>query len=127
MAGDDFALVVVGDTDWTWDLEAVAAGIADTWPQANIHDGYPLAGSTYRVFAYLPDPRAGRNMEVGLDDSGRMISLEYGTPEASAQFVTWVLNRFPPPDDVTVQLFEWGDHPRVTARTTVEDLLAIGP
>jgi hypothetical protein len=35
-----------------------------------------------------------------------MISLEYGSPEASAEFATWVLNRFPPPDDVTVQLFE---------------------
>jgi hypothetical protein len=30
-------------------------------------------------------------MEVGVDDSGRMISLEYGSPEAGAEFVTWVL------------------------------------
>jgi len=26
-----------------------------------------------------------------------MIGLEYGSPEASTEFVTWVLNRFPPP------------------------------
>lgn len=127
MSVDDFALVVVGDTDWTWDLDAVAAAIASTWPAAQIRDGYPLAGSTFRVFAYIPDARAGREMEVGLDDSGKMISLEYGSPEGSAEFVTWVLNRFPPPDDVTVQLFEWGQHPRVTARTTIQDLLAVGP
>lgn len=66
-------------------------------------------------------------MEVILHESGKMIGLEYGSPEGSAEFVTWILNRFPPPDDVTVQLFEWGQHPRVTARTTVQDLLAIGP
>lgn len=29
-----------------------------------------------------------------------MIGLEYGSPEGSAEFVTWVLNRFPPPDDI---------------------------
>ncbi len=34
-------------------------------------------------------------MEVALDDSGR-ISLEYGSPQGSAEFITWVLNRFPP-------------------------------
>ena len=79
MAGDDFILVVVGETDWTWDIDAIVAAIASTWPQADIRDGYPLAGSTFRVFAYLPDARAGRNMEVALDDSGRMISLEYGS------------------------------------------------
>jgi hypothetical protein len=127
VAVDDFTLVVVSEIDWTWNLDAVVAAIAATWPQADIHDGYPLAGSTFRVFAYLPDARAGRNMEVALDDSGRMISLEYGSPEGSAEFVTWVLNRFPPPDDVTIQLFEWGHHPRVTPSTTVQDLLAIGP
>lgn len=32
-----------------------------------------------------------------------------------------------PPGDVTLQLFEWGPHPRVTPQTTVQDLLAIGP
>ncbi len=40
-----------------------------------------------------------------------MIGLEYGSPEGSAEFVTWVLNRFPPPDDITVQLFEWDPTP----------------
>ncbi len=50
-------------------------------------------------------------MAVALEESGQMLSLEYGSPEASAEFVTWVLNRFPSPDDVTVQLFEWGHHP----------------
>jgi hypothetical protein len=94
---NDFALVVVGDTHWAWDLDAVAAAIASTWPDAQIRDGYPLSGSTYRVFAYIPDARTGREIEVGLDDSGKMISLEYGSPEGSAEFVTWVLNRFPPP------------------------------
>lgn len=60
-------------TDWAWDLDAVVAAIAATWPrpQADIRDGYPLADSTVRVFAYLPDAQAGRNMEVGLDHSGR--------------------------------------------------------
>jgi hypothetical protein len=56
-----------------------------------------------------------------------MIGLEYGSPETTADFVTWLLNRFPPPDDGTIQLFEWGEHPRVTARTTIQDLLTIGP
>ena len=127
MAGDDFALVVVGDTDWTWDLDAVLAAIAATWPLAKIYDGYPVQGSTFRAEVDLPDPPDDRGIQVGLDDSGRMISLEYGSPEATARFVTWLLERFPPPDDVTVQLFEWGNHPRVTARTTVQELLAIGP
>jgi hypothetical protein len=127
VAGDDFALAVVGDTDWSWDIDAVLAGVAATWPKATIRDGYPLAGSKFRARIHLPDPRAGRNMEVILHESGKMIGLKYGSPESSAEFVTWVLNRFPPPDDVTVQLFEWGEHPRVTARTTVQELLAIGP
>ncbi len=127
MAGDDFALVVVGDTDWTWDLDAVLAAIAATWPLAKIYDGYPVQGSTFRAEVDLPDPPDDHGIQVGLDDSGKMISLEYGSPEATAQFVTWLLDRFAPPDDVTVQLFEWGNHPRVTARTTVQELLAIGP
>ncbi len=97
MAGDDFALAVVGDTDWAWDLDAILAAVASTWPQADIRDGYPLAGSRFRARIRLPDPQAGRNMEVILH---------------SAEFVTWMLNRFPPPD---------------TARTTIQELLAIGP
>ena len=32
MAGDEFALVVVGDTGWAWDLDAVVAAVAATWP-----------------------------------------------------------------------------------------------
>jgi hypothetical protein len=124
---DDFALVVVGDTDWAWDLDAVLAAIAATSPQATIRDGYPLPGSPFRARAYIADARAGREMKVILHESGKMIGLEYGSPEGSAEFVTWVLNRFPPPDDVTVQLYEWGHNPRVTAQTTVQDLLAIGP
>jgi hypothetical protein len=43
-------------------------------------------------------------MAIALEESGQMISLEDGSPEGSAEFVTWVLNRFPPPEDVTVQL-----------------------
>jgi hypothetical protein len=127
VAGDDFALAVVGDTDWTWDLDAVLAAIAATWPLAKIYDDYPVQGSTFRAEVDLPDPPDDRGIQVGLDDSGRMISLEYGSPEATAHFVTWLLKRFPPPDDVTIQLFEWGNHPRVTTQTTVQDLLAIGP
>ena len=127
MAGDDFALAVVGETDWAWDIDGVLAAVASTWPQASIRDGYPLRGSSFRARVYIPDARAGRNMEVIIHESGKMIGLEYGSPEGSAEFVTWVLGRFPPPDEVTVQLFEWGSQPRVTARTTVQDLLAIGP
>lgn len=127
MSVDHFALVVANQTDWAWDLDAVLAAITDAWPDAQVRDGYPLAGSSLRAFVYLPDPRAGREMAVSLEESGQMISLEYGSPEGSAEFVTWLLNRFPPPDDVTIQLFEWGHHPRVTAQTTVQDLLAIGP
>jgi hypothetical protein len=57
-----------------------------------------------------------------------MISLWDGLPEAAAEFVTWLLQRFPPSEQVTVQLFEWGNHPPVTrTHTTVQDLLAIGP
>jgi hypothetical protein len=56
-----------------------------------------------------------------------MLSLEYGSPEQTAEFVVWLAQRFPPPDDVEVQLFKWGDEPRVTARTTVEGLLAARP
>jgi hypothetical protein len=51
-------------------------------------------------------------MELSLHESGKMIGLEYGSPEGSAEFVTWVLNRFPAPDDVTAQLFEWGPPPQ---------------
>jgi hypothetical protein len=36
-------------------------------------------------------------MELSLHEFGKMIGLEYGSPEGSAEFVTWVLNRFPPP------------------------------
>lgn len=127
MAGDDFALVVVGNTDWTWDLDAIVSAVAATWPRAKIHDRHPVEGSTFRAYLDLPDPLGGRGVQVALDDSGQLISLQYGSPEATAEFVTWVLGRFPPPDDVTVQLFEWGPHPRVTPQTTVQDLLAIGP
>ncbi len=127
MAGDDFALAVVGDTDWAWDIDAVVAAVAATWPQARVLDRDPIPGSKFSACMYLPDPRAGRNMEVIIHDSGKMIGLEYGSPEGSAEFVTWVLNRFPPPDGVTVRLFEWGDNPRVTAHTTVQELLAVGP
>jgi hypothetical protein len=109
VAGDDFALVVVGDTDWAWDLDAVVAAVAATWPQATIHDHYPVQGSTFRAYLDLPDTPGG-GVQVALDDSGKLISLRYGSPEATAEFVTWVLGRFPPPDDVTVQLFEWGPH-----------------
>ena len=66
-------------------------------------------------------------MTVAMGESGHMISLEYGSLKGSADFVTWVLARFPPPDDVNVHIFEWGHHPRVTPRTAVQDLLAIGP
>jgi hypothetical protein len=127
VAGDDFVLVVVGDTGWAWDLDAVAAAVAATWPQATIHDHYPVEGSTFRAYLDLPDPPGGGGVQVALDDSGKLISLRYGSPEAIAGFVTWVLGRFPPPGDVTVQLFEWGPHPRVTPQTTIQDLLAIGP
>jgi hypothetical protein len=101
--------------------------VAAAWPQAKIYDHYPIEGSTFRAYLDLPDPPGDRGIQVALDNSGKMISLHYGSPETTAEFVTWVLNRFPPPDDVTIQLFEWGEHPRVTARTTVQDLLAIGP
>jgi hypothetical protein len=78
---------------------------------------------------FHPDakPQVAAASRSPLDDSGKLISLRYGSPEATAEFVTWVLNRFPPPEKVTVQLFEWGPHPRVTADTTVQDLLAIEP
>jgi len=127
VAGDDFALVVVGDTDWRWDVDAVLAAIAATWPPARIHDGYPVQGSTFRAAVDVPDLPGDRGIQVGLHDSGKMISLQYGSAEATAQFVTWLLDRFPPPDDVTIQLFEWGSHPRVMASTAVQDLLAAGP
>jgi hypothetical protein len=71
--------------------------------------------------------QARGGIQVALDGSGKLISLHDGSPETTAELVTWVLNRFPPPDDVTVQLFERHGNPRVTARTTVQDLLAIGP
>jgi hypothetical protein len=45
-----------------------------------------------------------------------MIGLEYGSTETSAEFVTWVLHRFPPPDEVTVQFFEWGPGPELPRR-----------
>jgi hypothetical protein len=44
VAGNDFTLVVVSDTNWTWDRDAVVAAITATLPQADTHDGYPLAG-----------------------------------------------------------------------------------
>ena len=122
-----FALVVASETDWAWDLDAVVAAVAATWPQAKIYHGNPVEGSSFRGCLDLPDPPDGRGVQIALDDSGKMISLRYGTPEASAELVNWLLQRFPPPDDFTVQLFEWGPHTRVTAQTTVQDLLAIGP
>jgi hypothetical protein len=79
-----------------------------------------------RAYLDLPDPADGHGIQVALNDSGKLISIPYSSPEATAELVTWVLNRFSPPD-VTVQLFEWRHHPRVTPRTTVQDLLAIGP
>lgn len=57
----------------------------------------PVPGSKFRACMYLPDHRAGRDMEVIIHESGKMIGLEYGSPEGSAEFVTWILNRFPPP------------------------------
>jgi len=106
------------------------AAIASNWSQADIRDGYPLAGSTFRVFAYVPDARAGRNMEIALDDSGRMISLEYGSPEGSVRRLD--AQPLPPPDNVTVQLFEWGTpsqghSARDCSRPARHRTLTIGP
>ncbi len=109
------------------DLDAVVAAVAATWPQAKIHDGYPVPEQHLSCYLDLPDPPDGRGIQIALDDSGKMISLKYGSPEATAKFVTWLLQRFPPPEQVTVQLFEWGNHPPVTPRTTVQELLAIEP
>ncbi len=111
MAADDFALVVASETDWAWDIDAVVAAVAAAWPQAKLYDGYPIEGSTLRAYLDLPDPADGRGLQVALDDSGKLLSLKYGSPVATAEFVTWVLHRFPPPDDVTVQLFEWAPTP----------------
>jgi hypothetical protein len=69
------------------------------------------AGSSFRVFAHLPDPQAGRNMEVTLDDCGRMISLEYGSPRAAPSSSPGS-SIAPRPEEITVQLFEWAPHPR---------------
>jgi hypothetical protein len=66
--------------------------------------------------------------ELGADPATvrrRWTSTPSGAPGAPPG--TWLLQRFPPPEEVTVQLFEWGNHPRVIARTAVQDLLAIGP
>jgi hypothetical protein len=126
VSGDEFALVVACETDWVWDLDAVVTAVAENWPQTAVHDGYPVPGSTYRAVLDIPET-GGRGIQAALDDSGKMVSLSYGSPGVTAEFVTWLLRRFPPPGDVTVQLFEWGDHPRVTPQTTVQELLATGP
>src|SRR6266540_2895292 len=97
MAGDDFTLVMASETDWAWDLDAVVAALASTWPQAKIYDGYPVEGSTFRAHLDLPDPPDGRGIQIALDDSGKMISLRYGSPEPTGESVTWLLQRFPPP------------------------------
>jgi hypothetical protein len=55
-----------------------------------------------------------------LDDSGTMIALQDGAPEATAEFVIWLLQRFPPADEVTVQLLGW-------APTQVSPLHRPGP
>jgi hypothetical protein len=119
VAGDDFALAVVGDTDWAWDIDAVVAALASTWTQAQVLGHYPIPGTKFRACMYLPDPQAGRDMEVMVHEFGKMIGLEYGSPEGSAEFVTWVLNPLPTPDDVTVQLFEWGPTPQEPAASLV--------
>jgi hypothetical protein len=90
VAGDDFALAVVGDTGWAWDTDAVVPAVAATWPQARILDRDPIPGSKFRACMYLPDPRIGRNMEVIVHESGKMLGLEYSSPEGSAEFVAWV-------------------------------------
>jgi len=61
--------------------------------------------------------------------SGEMISLQYGSPEGRAEERSSSpgAQPLPPPDNVTVQLFEWGHHPRVAPAHPVQDLLAIVP
>lgn len=123
MSVDEFKLVIASDTGWSWDLGAIVAAAVATWPEAEAYQGE----TAFPVQMALPDERAGRRMQVAIHESGRLVSLEYGSPEGSAEFVEWVVSTFPPPDDVEVLLYEWGANPRVTARTTAQDLLAAGP
>jgi len=122
---DHFTLVVASQTDWAWDLDAVLAAIASTWPDAHIRDGYPLAGSSFRAFAYLLDTRAGREMAVALEESGQMISLEYGSPEASAASSPGCSTASYHPTTSPSNCSN-GTQPIVTARTSVQDMLSIG-
>ncbi len=67
---------VTSDTDWAWDLDAVVAAIAATWPQASIHDGYPIQGSIFRAYLDLPDPPDSRGIQVAFNDLGKLISFD---------------------------------------------------
>jgi hypothetical protein len=69
---------VTSDTDWAWDLDAVVAAIAATWPQASIHDGHPIQGSIFRAYLDLPDPPDSRGIQVAFNDLGKLISFRYG-------------------------------------------------
>ncbi len=100
MAGDDFTLVMASETDWAWDLDAVvAAPRPSRWPRH-------------------PD-RPGR---LGQDD---LASVRL--TRANRRIRHLATPALPAPEQITVQLYEWGNHPRVTTCTTVQDLLAIGP
>jgi hypothetical protein len=47
VAGDDFALAVMGDADGAWDIDAVLAAVAATWPRPTSGTAIdsPAAGS----------------------------------------------------------------------------------
>lgn len=124
---DEYRLAVASNTPWRWDIEAVVDALPQRWPGLRIVEDYPIAGEPYPVFTYIPDDLAGCRLEVSFHESGQLIELGYGSPQRSAEFVEWLLSNFPPPQDAQLLLYEWGRHPTVTAETTADELLAVGP
>lgn len=125
MSGDEFKLVVVSSTDWSWPAAALRDVVLAGIPGAQ--EIPAPAGTKFPLVLHVPETDGDGVLKLQMHESGRLVTLDYGSAELSARLVELIVRSLPPPDDVEVRLYEWGDNPRVTATTTARDLLAIGP
>jgi hypothetical protein len=89
-------MLVVAARPTGLDLDAIVAAVAATLGPGQDPNAYPVQGGTYRAYLDLPDPSDGRGVQDDLADSSKMISIRYGSPQATTELVTWLLQRFPP-------------------------------
>src|SRR5690606_21389709 len=116
MSGDEFKLVVVSSTDWSWPATALRDVVLASIPGAQ--EVPARAGSKFPLVLHVPEADGAGVLSLQVHESGRLVTLDYGSPDLSARLVDLIVSSLPPPADVEVRPSEWGDNPRVTATPT---------